>query len=199
MGFYEGAMKVAKEIATGIWGDGAAHALKADMGSVGHSRVMQKETSALQSLMSTMKANGVTFEDDIAKNIDLMSDGGRAGAVNALTGGIKEGDIGKDPITKAIDNYKNGGDKLETYIKNTGPDSESMRKAASEYLGKEDGSIGMWNMASGYFLDAENGHARRVAGAAAVGGAGIAMRYLSGGNLTTTAQGERNIAGIPFI
>lgn len=67
------------------------------------------------------------------------------------------------------------------------------------YLGRKNGSIGYFNTAKGYFLDEEFGKTRRqvVAGGAVAGGIGI--RYLQGGNLTTTAQGERDIAGIPFI
>lgn len=68
------------------------------------------------------------------------------------------------------------------------------------FIGREgkDG-LGAFGTAKGYFGDAEFGSQRMKIAAGAVAGTGIAMRYLQGGNLTTTAQGERNIAGIPFI
>lgn len=68
------------------------------------------------------------------------------------------------------------------------------------FIGREgkDG-LGLVGTARGYFGDAELGSQRMKIAAGTVAGTGIAMRYLQGGNLTTTAQGERNIAGVPFI
>lgn len=69
------------------------------------------------------------------------------------------------------------------------------------YIGRKEGQIGMgpWNMISGYYGDAVDGAARRGITAGAMVGASVGARVLSGGNLTTTATGERNIAGIPFF
>lgn len=52
---------------------------------------------------------------------------------------------------------------------------------------------------SGYFGDKKYGGTRLKALGVAAVGTGVASRYLSGGNLTTTNTGERDIAGIPFI
>lgn len=72
---------------------------------------------------------------------------------------------------------------------------------AVAYFGRKNGSIGWGNTAKGYFFDPQDGLGKTrmltTFGGAAAGAVG--MRYLSGGNLTTDAQGQRNIAGIPFV
>lgn len=67
------------------------------------------------------------------------------------------------------------------------------------YIGREKPGIGYYNMAKGYFGDETYGKTR-IKTAVGVGAAtAVGVRYLSGGNLTTNTQGERDIAGIPFI
>lgn len=69
-----------------------------------------------------------------------------------------------------------------------------------KFIGREGKQgLGAFGTARGYFGDETYGKQRMKIAAGAVAGAGVATRYLQGGNLTTTAQGERNIAGIPFI
>lgn len=73
-------------------------------------------------------------------------------------------------------------------------------EAFQKFIGREgkDG-LGIMGTAKGYFGDSELGSDRIKIAAGGVAGASIAIRHLQGGNMTTTAQGERNIAGIPFI
>ena len=75
-------------------------------------------------------------------------------------------------------------------------DNEALR---AMYNRKDKPGIGYGNLAKGYFGDETYGGKRigTVLGAGAATAVGV--RYLSGGNLTTNAQGERDIAGIPFI
>ena len=78
--------------------------------------------------------------------------------------------------------------------------------AASKQVG---GGIGeMWKGTRGYFTGADlaGQDGRTMAAAARIGAAGAAymgvnggLRYLSGGGMTYNNQGERDIAGIPFI
>lgn len=74
---------------------------------------------------------------------------------------------------------------------------DSVNAAMKEVTGKD--KMGYMNFAKGYFGDKQYGGTRikTVLGAGAATAVGV--RYLSGGNLTTNAQGERDIAGIPFI
>ena len=74
---------------------------------------------------------------------------------------------------------------------------DSVNAAMKEVTGKD--KMGYINFAKGYFGDKQYGGTRikTVLGAGAATAVGV--RYLSGGNLTTNAQGERDIAGIPFI
>ena len=69
----------------------------------------------------------------------------------------------------------------------------------AQYLGREKPGLGYSNVVKGYFGDEVYGKARRQTAIVGAAGIGIGGRYLSGGNLTTNAQGERNIAGVPFI
>ena len=75
-------------------------------------------------------------------------------------------------------------------------DNEALR---AMYNRNDKPGIGYGNLAKGYFGDETYGGKRvgTVLGAGAATAVGV--RYLSGGNLTTNAQGERDIAGIPFI
>ena len=74
---------------------------------------------------------------------------------------------------------------------------DSVNAAMKEVTGKD--KMGYINFAKGYFGDKQYGGTRikTVLGAGAATAVGV--RYLSGGNLTTNTQGERDIAGIPFI
>ena len=77
----------------------------------------------------------------------------------------------------------------------TALDVRAMTLAGRE--GKD--TIGFSRTMSGYFGDAEYGSARLKAAGVAYAGVNVAGRYLGGGELTTNAQGERDIAGIPFF
>ena len=67
------------------------------------------------------------------------------------------------------------------------------------YNRKDKPGIGYGNLAKGYFGDETYG-GKRIGTVLGTGAAtAVGVRYLSGGNLTTNAQGERDIAGIPFI
>ena len=50
-----------------------------------------------------------------------------------------------------------------------------------------------------YFNDEVNGSYRKKAVAGIYGGVAVGGRVLSGGSLTHNSDGERDIAGIPFI
>lgn len=71
---------------------------------------------------------------------------------------------------------------------------------AAQALGrKSDEGLGIGGAISGFFGDPEFGKARaKTVATAGVAGA-VGLRYLSGGDLTHDARGERDIAGIPFI
>ena len=91
---------------------------------------------------------------------------------------------------KLIQNYQNFQNGSHTL------DNEALR---AMYNRSDKPGIGYGNLAKGYFGDEVNGgkRIRTVLGAGAATAVGI--RYLSGGNLTTNAQGEKDIAGVPFI
>lgn len=108
-------------------------------------------------------------------------------------------------FAKAIENFadvKNDSSvakKLLNFYENTDNGKKNVIDEASKYFGKENGKVGLKNIAAGYFLDQQYGKTRIAGAAAAYGGTALAVRTLSGGNLTTNARGERDIAGIPIF
>ena len=64
------------------------------------------------------------------------------------------------------------------------------------YFGKESGFL---SRAGAYYRDPVYGSNRIGATAGAVVAGGIGIRYLQGGSLTRKANGENDIAGVPFI
>lgn len=74
---------------------------------------------------------------------------------------------------------------------------DSVNAAMKEVTGKD--KMGYMNFAKGYFGDKQYGGTRIKTALGAGAATAVGVRYLSGGNLTTNAQGEHDIAGIPFI
>ena len=105
--------------------------------------------------------------------------------------------IDKEAELKAIEKYQKLMQNYQDFQNGSHTlDNEALR---AMYNRSDKPGIGYGNLAKGYFGDEVNGgkRIRTVLGAGAATAVGI--RYLSGGNLTTNAQGERDIAGIPFI
>lgn len=122
----------------------------------------------------------------------------RAGNVEELNSIISQ-EAKMAALTK--DDAKTAYNTLKRFA---GADAGALEGTADfqKFIGREGKEgLGIVGTARGYFGDEVDGiGAKRMKIAAgAVAGAGVATRYLQGGNLTTTAQGERNIAGIPFI
>ena len=74
---------------------------------------------------------------------------------------------------------------------------DSVNSALKEVTGKD--KMGYLKFAQGYFGDKTYGKTRVKAAVGAYAAGAVGTRYLSGGSLTSNAQGERDIAGIPFI
>lgn len=74
---------------------------------------------------------------------------------------------------------------------------DSVNATLKDVTGKD--KMGYLRFAQGYFGDATYGKTRRNVTLGAYAGVAVGGRLLSGGNFTTNAQGERDIAGIPFI
>ena len=89
---------------------------------------------------------------------------------------------------------------IDSFKKHTGPNAVLAGDDFQKFIGREGKEgMGAFNTARGYFGDEELGKTRRRVALGAGAATAVGVRYLSGGNMTTTAQGERNIAGIPFI
>lgn len=174
MGVWNEAKDVASAIAKAGWGDNA---------KIG--RAFSKE--ALSDLGSA------------ARNSKMAS---AAGDILRNSAGLEE-----KQIAEAIKNLANEGgieafaQDISKYTAKTGRE-EAFGKAVEAFKKASEMStegVGITGLARGYFMDPVYGGARTKAtlGAAVVGGVGI--RYLQGGTLTEKPNGERDIAGIPFV
>lgn len=105
---------------------------------------------------------------------------------------IAKKDGGNEAYKKSLADFKKKSMAFEEVYNNNMTEAEYFGRKANE-------GIGLKNTAKGYFLDPTYGKTRTKATLGAGAAAAVGVRYLSGGNLTTNAQGERDIAGIPFI
>lgn len=134
----------------------------------------------------------------VAKNVAGNAYASLANEHKALTKSIKNMTPGSKELADATEQLTKLNSQMSgmrsAYKTGT---IDSVNAAMKEVTGKD--KMGYINFAKGYFGDKQYGGTRikTVLGAGAATAVGV--RYLSGGNLTTNAQGERDIAGIPFI
>lgn len=109
-------------------------------------------------------------------------------------------------MEKAIENLEKSGAFSEALKDETFAKALSEFKSKQgvtnnlEYFGREaKGNLSITQKLNGAVFDPEYGSTRIKTGIAVAGGTVLTTRYLSGGNLTTNARGERDIAGIPIF
>lgn len=192
---------VAKKVATSVWGDGAGRGLLTTEQEIGSTIVSGAEHRAAKDMLRTLKRNGATFDESKINDVlessfnngtDLWN---REDLYEELTSHITKGsDKAISSSAEAIKAYQAGGQKVQKYI-----DANGSGAAAREYIGRKDGGLGLANASKAYFTDSQYGRQRVGAVLGTAAAADIGMRTLQGGNLTTTATGEKNIAGVPFF
>lgn len=193
---------IAKRVATSVWGDGAGRGLLTTEQEIGSTIVSGAEHSAAKDILRTLKRNGATFDERKVSDVLESSFNGngtdlwnREDLYEELTSHITKGSnkaIKKS--AEAIKAYQEGGGKIQKYLEANGSGA-----AAREYIGRKDGGLGLANASMAYFTDSQYGRQRVGAVLGTAAAADIGMRTLQGGNLTTTATGEKNIAGVPFF
>lgn len=183
-------------------------------------------TFGKSSIKTTMAFNNMEVARSVAnsKAVSQFNGLGRTAVDNMKIGErvIKKGQVVRAGNVEELQNIINQESKMAALTKDDAKTAyETLRKYAGKdgsqmgidvngvgdadfqrFIGREGKEgLGPIGAVKGYFGDETDGvGAKRIKIAAgAVVGAGVATRYLQGGNLTTTAQGERNIAGIPFI
>ena len=201
MGAVDNILDVAKRVATSVWGDGAARGLMTTEKEIGSNIVNGAEHRAAKDMLHTLKRNGASFDEDgISKMMEASFKGNDTWNRDDIFSGLKEHmtdesrDKALDASADAIKAYQEGGGKVQKYI-----DANGSGSAAREYIGRKDGGLGLANAGKAYFTDSQYGRQRVGTALGAVAATDIGMRTLQGGNLTTTATGEKNIAGLPFI
>ena len=149
----------------------------------------------------------------IIKSISLDADGANQVAKNVAVNEISKLNSQYDALGKVMEgmdassagindlmakrtNIQSQITNLQSVVDNS-PTIESVNEALQEVTGKD--KMGYLRFAKGYFGDEQYGKNRKIAAAGAGATLAIGGRFLSGGNLTTNAQGERDIVGIPFI
>lgn len=134
----------------------------------------------------------------VARNVARSSGSSLNIERNALKKAMKDMTPGSKELADAasqLEKMESQLSRLQSTYKHGNIDS--VNAAMKEITGKD--KIGYMNFAKGYFGDKKYG-STRIKTALGVGATtAVGVRYLSGGNLTTNAQGEHDIAGIPFI
>ena len=187
-------------IVKGTWGDGASKGLMSSFEEIGGNVVSGKERSAAQSVIYDLKRNGAKFNEEGLSEFMKTKESGLMNRDEVLEN--IQGHISDDTRTKAlnasskkISAYQAGGNKISQYM-----ESGATVEAAEAYLGRKEGTgLGGMNIVAGYFGDAEHGMHRVKTAAAGTAVGAVGARYLQGGNMTTNANGEKDIAGIPFF
>ena len=193
MGYFDAFMDTGRAVARSILGDGYGAGLKFDETLVAKSAAYNRVGSRARDVISTGLSNNAITREEADAMRKLISEGGDGAfdQVNALAGklGASDNESAKkiaSSFNEAVEGY---GKAVET----------NTVSSYAEFLGRENGNLGLKNTASGYFLDAQHGKERIKTAAVAGAGIAVAGRVLSGGTLTHKNTGERDIAGIPFI
>jgi hypothetical protein len=130
-------------------------------------------------------------------------------AAKEVISAIRKGeDFGTQALNDMAEAMANSGDEAQVAaVMNLSKLADDFNSASSQntveayaaFLGREDGKIGFINSIEGYFGDKRHGVKRIHTAVGTAAGIGIANRLLSGGSLTRTNTGERDIAGVPFF
>ena len=141
---------------------------------------LAKGSGALVDVASVMAEEGFSFTSDAGKKL-----GKQAFEVAQKVAKEDAGYEAAQNFSKLWQNFENATEKGLT-------GSEMYKAVTGE-------NLGFIKTAVGYFSDPTYGAGRLKAGLGAYAIGAIGMRYLSGGDLTHNARGERDIAGIPFV
>lgn len=191
--------EVVNDIATGAWGTGFAKGLSSSSQEIGETLVSTSEKGAASVLIHRLKQNGAKFDEDKLTDLLHSKDIGfedRQTVFDKIDDSISEEtkDATYAASQKAMYHYKKGGAKLEKYM-----ESGATPDAAAAYFGREGRGVGMGRQALGYFANEEHGGQRMATAAGGAVAAGITMRTLQGGTMGATPNGQKNIAGLPFV
>lgn len=152
-----------------------------------------------------------TSKSIIGKAVDAMSEAQQKewGAIErSITKGVKgtSADVVADKMDDFLsvltkdEKFMESARKNEAFTKALEEYGKKDKSNALKYFGREaEGNIRVMDKLNGLTSDPQYGGTRIKTGLAAAGGTALAVRYLSGGNLTTNARGEHDIAGIPII
>lgn len=149
-------------------------------------KTMDEATEALSRIGSGLSLSDIP-EDKLEENFYQ----GAANVRKAFRDAIEASGLSEKAVANKVKKFDSAVDTLATELYG-GIDSLDDIVEDSSRIKKGLAAV------QGYFTDPEKGKARRGV-AELYAGTAIATRYLSGGDLTHNKQGERDIAGIPFI
>ena len=172
MGIWESAKEIAGAVARAGWGDNAkiSRAFSTEaLSDLGGAAKRADIYSAIKNVV-----NNSNLDDEAAKNVLKGLDSNAAIEAFDVAGlAAKEGR--NEAFDKAV---------------------EAFHKAKNMDISK---GVGLSGLAKGYFGDPEFGSTRLKTTLGAAAATGVGIRYLQGGTLTEKPNGERDIAGIPFV
>lgn len=136
--------------------------------------------------------------NQVAKNVARNSSGAINAERHALKASMSNMKAGSKELADATEQLAKMNSQMSglhsAYRTGT---MDSVNSALKDVTGKD--KMGYLKFAQGYFGDKTYGGTRVKTALGAGAAAAVGVRYLSGGNLTTNAQGEHDIAGLPFI
>lgn len=193
--FFSGVVKAASEIA-GFDANKVANAFNKEMinaAQMGIDAVHKSRATSAKSIINMAIEKG-NLSEDAVKGLKETLKGSRKEIIEEA-GKIaeKSADIQDEVFKKAASEFH----------EKTGAFQKAMEtKSAADvnaFLGKEGDKLSPLTKLQGFYGNEELGTTRKVLVRGGVVGAAVGARILSGGNLTTNARGEHDIAGIPFF
>lgn len=180
-----------KQVAYAICKDGFGEAIPFNAAKVGHSAAYNRVATAAKGVINNMK------EEEAKAMRTLLSEGGDIGG--KLDSTILQMMQGDDASRKTAEEFNKVLGGYNTAKSIADGDASKAVSAYAEFLGSKNGKLSFGNAVSGYFGDKQFGNTRTKVALGAAAGVGVAGRLLSGGSLTRTNTGERDIAGVPFV
>ena len=188
MSFFDALSRNASEIAYSISKDGFGESIQYVSSQVARSAAQNKVYNAAKPIINALE------EGERKAVNDLINKGSSDFMTPSFEKKISDMLSGDDEAAKKVaSEFSNLSEKF-----NNAAATDTVASYA-EFLGRENGKLSALDAASGYFLDKQHGSTRIKTAIGAGVGVGVASRVLSGGSLTRTNSGERDIAGIPFI
>ncbi len=191
MSFFGALGESIDQVAYAVSKNGFGKSMAFNAASVGHSAAYNKTAAAAKGIINSLGDDEAkAIRSAISKGDDLSV------AMGDVLNRMGSGDEAQRKLASEFNDVLSGYEKAKGIAEG---DASKAVGAYAEFLGRENGKLSLGDAAWGYFGDKQLGGTRIKGALGVAAGVGVASRLLSGGSLTRTNTGERDIAGVPFI